>query len=337
MITVLGILLVLAAGISDGTFYLPTKFMKKWEWEHMWGTFSLGFFGLSWIFTFILIPNIFDVYFSVARKELYILVAFGALWGIGSILIGRAAHLLGMALTYPITLGTLAACGSLVPLITMESENLFTYRGLLVIIGVSITVAGIIVCSRAYKIKGNVGDENGSDQRASIIVGLLVAVGAGVFSSFANIAFSYGENVIEMARELGTSNTFSGTAVWSIFFTVGAVVNVLYCLYLMVKRKTLKAYWGPYTKRNVILAGAMASCFICAIYVYSIGATCLGSWGEVPGWVLIMGTDIVTGNSWGLYTGEWDGAPKIARTLLKRGMMIVLISIVVVALSQVAV
>ena len=78
----------------------------------------------------------------------------------------------------------------------------------------------------------------------------------------------------------------------------------------------------------------MGALFICAVYVYSMGATCLGSWGEVPGWVLFMSVDIITGNLWGLFTGEWDGAPKDARKLLKRGMVIILCAIIVVALSQ---
>ena len=78
----------------------------------------------------------------------------------------------------------------------------------------------------------------------------------------------------------------------------------------------------------------MGILFVCAIFVYSIGATCLGDWGEVPGWVVFMSVDIITGNLWGLYTGEWDLAPKKGRLLLKLGMGVIIIAIIVVAISQ---
>ena len=102
----------------------------------------------------------------------------------------------------------------------------------------------------------------------------------------------------------------------------------------MVKRKTLTSFWGPEIKRNFPLGIAMGALFICDVYVYSIGATCLGDWGEVPGWVVFMSVDIITGNLWGLFTAEWDGAPKTARKLLIAGTIIILSAIIVVAIGS---
>ena len=61
---------------------------------------------------------------------------------------------------------------------------------------------------------------------------------------------------------------------------------------------------------------SMGALFVCAIYIYSMGATCLGDWGEVPGWVVFMSVDIITGNFWGTVTGEWNAAPRRARKML---------------------
>ena len=65
-----------------------------------------------------------------------------------------------------------------------------------------------------------------------------------------------------------------------------------------------------------------------------MGTTYLGDWGEVPGWVVFMSIDIITGNVWGIWTGEWNTAPKIARRLLNWGMIIILIAIGVVAVIK---
>ena len=333
MLTILGFVLIGLAGLSDGSFYVPMKYTKRWEWEHSWAVFSIGFFTVSWILTLILIPDIFEIYSSIASREIIILLVFGALWAVGAILFGTALHMLGMAVGYPVGLGTVACFGALIPLATTESDNLFTYKGLLVIIGILIAVFGIVVSSRAYKIKEDL--EASPEKRSTpLAVGLIVAVLAGVFSSFINIGFSYGDNMIALAREYGVSETFSGTAVWSIFFTIGFVVNFLYCIFLMVKRGTLKDFFSPDIVRNFPLGFSMGTLFICAVYLYSMGATCLGSWGEVPGWVLFMSVDIIIGNLWGLFTGEWDKAPDNARKLLKRGLIIILFAIAVVALSS---
>jgi hypothetical protein len=36
-----GFLLVLLAGLLQGTFILPMTLVRKWSWEHTWATFSL--------------------------------------------------------------------------------------------------------------------------------------------------------------------------------------------------------------------------------------------------------------------------------------------------------
>ncbi len=65
-------------------------------------------------------PNIFSVYasyISVSSKDIIILIIFGGLWGIGGVLNGLAMAKLGMALAYPIVLGTVSTLGALIPLI----------------------------------------------------------------------------------------------------------------------------------------------------------------------------------------------------------------------------
>lgn len=330
---ILGFILIFMAGMSDGSMYLPAKYTKKWQWEHYWSVFSLAFFVISWILTFILVPDIFGIYWGIAAKDIIILSTFGALWGVGAILFGLACHLVGMALTFPIALGTVAAMGSLIPLMSTESDSLFTKKGILVIVGLIITVCGIVVCSRAYKIKEEIESQTQSKRSTSLIGGLLVAVFAGVFSALLNVGFSFADNVTTRAVEFGATETFASTAVWALFFSVAFVVNVGYCLFLMVKHNSLKTFWGPEIKRNFSLGVAMGALFTCAIFIYSMGATCLGSWGEVPGWVLFMSVDIITGNVWGLVTGEWDLAPKNAQKLLKLGTGVIIIAIIVVAVS----
>ena len=81
-----GFLLVLLAGLLQGTFVLPMTLVRRWSWEHTWATFSLlGMFVFNWIITFTLIPQIGPIYSLSPPRALFILAAFGAGWGVGAI------------------------------------------------------------------------------------------------------------------------------------------------------------------------------------------------------------------------------------------------------------
>ena len=70
MITILGFILILMAGMSDGSFYLPMKYTRKWEWEHTWATFSLlGMLVFNWLLALLIIPNIMSIYSAVPSNE----------------------------------------------------------------------------------------------------------------------------------------------------------------------------------------------------------------------------------------------------------------------------
>src|ERR1700680_1391639 len=146
----LGFLLVLVAGLLQGTFILPMTLVRKWSWEHTWATFSLlGMVVFNWIITLLFVPNIFAVYAASPPLDLVILALFGLGWGIGAVLFGLGMARLGMALGYPIIMGLIASLGGLIPLLVFFPQTLFTARGLTLQAGTAIVVVvvGIVVCS----------------------------------------------------------------------------------------------------------------------------------------------------------------------------------------------
>jgi len=68
--------------------------------------------------------------------------------------------------------------------------------------------------------------------------------------------------------------------------------------------------------------------------MYGFGASTLGSLGVVVGWVLFMSSVIIVGNLWGVWRGEWKGAPRRARTLLNGGLVVLILAIIIVAISN---
>lgn len=331
----LGFCLVLIAGFFQGTFVLPMTLTKKWEWEHTWATFSLfGMLIFNWILTLIFLPNIFSVYSLVPSKDIVILILFGAGWGIGAILFGLGMDKLGMALGYPIIMGLIASLGALIPLVIFFPASMLAPKGLVLLAGTALVILGIVLCSIAGSRKqlGTAATTNAKS--GAFTVGLAIAIFAGVLSCFPNVGMAFGTNVINEAKALGTPKTLAGNAVWALFFTIGFIVNFGYCLYLMIKRNNLKKYFGYETGRNIWLGSLMAIMWIGSFYLYGMGAVKLGKWGVIVGWPLFISLSIVVGNLWGLWKGEWKGAPRHARSLLNWGLLVLLCAVIVIALSN---
>jgi L-rhamnose-H+ transport protein len=145
---------------------------------------------------------------------------------------------------------------------------------------------------------------------------------------------AFAGNITGTAERLGLSQASAGNTVWALLFTLGCVVNVGYCLYLMLSKKTLRQYWNDETSRNLGLSAMMAAMWIGSFYLYGAGAAKLGRWGVVIGWPLFISLSIVVGNLWGLWRGEWRGAPLAARRSLNFGLCVLLVAVVTVALSN---
>jgi L-rhamnose-H+ transport protein len=145
---------------------------------------------------------------------------------------------------------------------------------------------------------------------------------------------AFSSNVTSAAERLGVSQASSGNTVWALLFTMGCVANLAYCLYLMVVRKTLGRYWIREAPRNLGLSALMASMWIGSFYLYGAGAIKLGHWGVVVGWPLFISVSIIVGNLWGLWRGEWIGAPAVARRLLTQGLLVLIVAVIVVAISN---
>ncbi|MFC1607520.1 L-rhamnose/proton symporter RhaT [Candidatus Latescibacterota bacterium] len=335
MSTIIGFILIFTASFFQGSFYLPMTFTKEWEWENTWVVFSLfGMFVFNWMFVFLFIPNILSIYAATPPGDIFILSLFGITWGVGGILNGQAMHRLGMALAFPIIGGLTTSCGALLPIIVFFPSALFTPRGLALILGTGVTVIGIIMCSRAASDKQQRTESPAQTTGGSLAFNLAIAIAAGLFGSTLNIGLAFGESLVVEARKLGVSDAYTVATNWAVVFTVGCVINILYCLYLMVKRNTMKKFFVPETVRNTGLGVLMGFIWSGSLFVYGMGISFLGKWGIVVGWVLFLTTGIIVGNLWGIWRGEWKGAAQQARSLLNRGLLVLILAIVVVALSN---
>jgi L-rhamnose-H+ transport protein len=142
-----GILLIALGSIGAASFYVPFKKVKSWA---AWLIAPI-------LFAFIFVPNgeLFPIIREAPSSAKLMAVFFGALWGFGGLTFGLSIRFLGVALGQSIALGLCAAFGTLIPPI-ISGDNLFSSTaGLLTILGVSVTIAGIAIIGYAGSLKRN--------------------------------------------------------------------------------------------------------------------------------------------------------------------------------------
>ncbi|MGQ7868825.1 L-rhamnose/proton symporter RhaT [Sunxiuqinia sp. sy24] len=325
-----GLLIVVLAGVLQGSFFLPMTYTRKWAWAHSWFAFSLlAMLLVNWAIAFLTIDGIISIIAAVPFRLLLLVSVFGLLWGIGAILFGKAMDMLGMALGYPIIMGINAITGTLVPALVFSASIFLELKGLLVLLGALVSVVGIYYCARASSQK-----EKSSKLSGYTTTGLILAVISGFTSCLPNLGAAFSQDITTIAVEHGVDKAIAGNVIWSLFFTMGAIVNMGYCLFLLIRGKELKAFVNEYKMMNWGLIFAMSLMWIGSFYAYGYGAVILGDLGLVVGWPLLVSLSIVIGNLWGIFRGEWHGAPQKARKTLNLGIALLIGAVVIIALNN---
>ena len=128
-------------------------------------------------------------------------VFFGALWGIGGLTFGLSMRYLGIALGQSIALGLCAALGTLVPTF-VSGPSLFADRaGILILIGVAISLTGITIIGYAGHLKTKTMSEEerkAAVKEFALKKGILIAVLAGAMSACFSFGLEAGEPIVRV-------------------------------------------------------------------------------------------------------------------------------------------
>lgn len=325
-----GIGLVVLGGFLNGSFALPMKRMPAWPWENTWLIYSLaGLVVVPWSLALGTVPHLAFVYQQASWATLVKVAVFGFGWGVGSTFFGLGIRRVGMALGFAIILGVTASLGSLLPMAVLHPEQLATGRGLNLIAGLILVIAGVSFCSLAgWQRERDAGTTASSRPRSGFAFGLVICLLSGIFSAMLNFSFVFGKDLDDLARSAGASTVMAANSIWALALAAGFVANAGYCLHLLRKNHT----WEVFTRRRVPLGYwlggvVMGVVWFSGIAVYGMGAAMLGPMGGILGWPVFMVMVIVAGNIWGAVTGEWKGASRRAYGYLYVGIAILLLAI----------
>lgn len=326
-----GMGLLILAGVMNAGFALPMKFVRGWVWENTWLVWSVvALLVLPSALAFSTIPGLGSILTDAGNVTLMVAVC-GAAWGVAQVLFGIALERIGIALTFSIVLGLSAAMGGLIPLVRLHADRLFTPAGLTSLAGIALVLLGVGTSAVAGKMR-DVATHATAGKNQQFGAGLLMAIASGVCASMMNVGFAFGAPLATAAGAHGANSLWLTDAVWVPLLAGGAVPNLLYCIYLLKKKKTAGKFGDADSGRNVALAFAMGVLWFGSSVLYGIATAFLGELGPVVGWPLFMSLIVIVASLLGVWTGEWRAAGK--RPLRVQGLAVLILVAAVVVLSR---
>ncbi|MDR1715157.1 MAG: L-rhamnose/proton symporter RhaT [Prevotella sp.] len=338
MNTIIGLIIIAIGSLGQSSSYVPINKVKNWSWECFWliqGIFAWLIFPL--IGALLAVPSGFsltELLFSGGDAILKP-IGYGILWGIGGLTFGLSMRYLGIALGQSLALGTCSAFGTLIPAL-LKGENLFEGNGLILLIGVSIAIAGIAIIGYAGALKSrNMSEEEKKKAVKDFALkkGILIALLAGVMSACFNLGLEAGAPIKAQLLEAGASTLLALNPVILLVTTGGFITNAVYCLYQNYKNKSFKDYTsitGANWINNLMFCALAGLLWYSQFFGLGIGQSFFepGSVMMAFSWSILMSLNVLFSNLWGIILKEWKGSGQKTITILVIGLLVLIISII---------
>lgn len=334
--------LIAIGSLGAASFYVPFKKVKGWAWESYWISQGVAAWLLApWVFALLTVPQgtLMDILYESPLEAKLLATFFGVLWGVGGLTFGLSIRYLGIAMGQSVALGFCAAFGTLIPPI-VAGRNLFaSTEGILMVIGVSVAIAGIAIIGYAGALKNKVltdEERKAAVKEFALTKGLLIAVLAGIMSAAMSYGFEAGKPIEAVARQYGTNNLFQSNPTLIFILTGGFFTNVIYCGYLNIKNKTYRDYFsvsGKVFANNMLFTFLAGFLWFLQFHFYGMGKSLMPENIEVFSWSILMALNIALSNIWGLVLNEWKGTGRKTKTVLIVGIIVLILSTFVVNLG----
>jgi L-rhamnose-H+ transport protein len=338
------LVMVLVAGLINGSFAAPMKFMTKWREENIWLAFSpLGFLILPWITIKILAPHAVDVMGAIPPKLLWTMIMGGIGFGLGQIAFALSFRYIGIGLAFVINISMGTAGSALIPILWHKGiwGTPYSYAQL---IGIIIFIAAVIIgaaagAARDKKKKGVQTKDRNIHQIKSgmLVLGVLLAIFAGAGSVSQGVTYIWSNPAVsELATaKFGVGKLASGVIAWVIIFSAAWVPYALYFLILNIKNRSFKhfaaagsgIYWLWLVFMGIGYWGSL-------VFFSKASETIGGSLAPTIAWPLFMVFIILTSNFWSWKSREWEGAGRKAARTMWASLALFVAAIVVFSYSS---
>ena len=334
----IGLLIITFGSLLQSSSYVPIKKVKNWSWESFWliqGIFAWLIFPL--IGTLAVLPTDFSFISLFQSGEIsgFMPIMYGILWGIGNLTFGLSMRYLGVALGQSIALGTCSAFGTIIPAL-MTGKDLFKGEGLILLIVVSVAIAGITVIGFAGSLRSKKMSEE--QKKAAIkdfafTKGIFVAIMAGAMSACFSLGIEAGQSLKTELINSGVNDLYAGLPTIFMITLGGFITNAIYCLYKNYKNKSFIDYTIKLKRvllNNLIFCILAGGLWYSQFIAFEMGKSFFSTSVVMLAftWSILLSLNIVFSNVWGVILNEWKGVTTKTIIVLISGILLLIFSLV---------
>ena len=346
MQALLGVVFHFIGGFASGSFYMPYKKVKGWNWESFWIVGGM----FSWLIVppvaaYLTIPGFVEIIQATSGSILLLTYFFGVLWGIGGLTYGLGVRYLGVSLGSSIILGLCMVFGALIPALyydvnPVEGKDTFSQMissnwGLTVLGGLLLCVIGIVVSGKAGVMKEK--EMKAVSAEYKFALGMTVAIVSGILSACFNFGLEAGQSMSQVANAVWVAShpgegefLYRNNVVYVVLLWGGLTTNFIWCMVLNFRNKTFGDYTNKTTPllKNYLFSALAGTMWFLQFFFYGMGESKLGN--GASSWILHMAFIILIANVWGLVLREWKGVGKKTNATIIAGIAIIILSVLVV-------
>jgi L-rhamnose-H+ transport protein len=321
-----GLLLVLLAGLLQGSFLFPSKWLREWKWENYWLFFAASAYLISpWVLAIATVPDLWQLYQGLTWQVALPVILFGFGWGLGAVTFGIGVEALGLALGFSVIVGVATIAGTLIPLIRNMGDRVLPLQLGLTVVSLVLVLIGVVLCSVAGRWKQNSSD---SSSKLDYRWGLFIAVASGLLSSCGSLGFEWGKPIYEpLTNSKSSLGSLASNALLPILTPPLFLCNAGSALYFLFRNKTWTFYRSPFFSANVGWCLLMGVLWLAGMALFGIGKDRMGVLGGSLGWAMMMSSMILAANVLGMLSGEWKEAPKKDFRLLWIGLGVLVLAV----------
>jgi L-rhamnose-H+ transport protein len=358
-------------GLCSASNFIPFRGIKRWSWEIYWIIQGIAAWLIApALFATICVPHVFRILKLAPTQSIGYAILWGTLWGVGGLTFGLAIRYLGLGLGYAIALGFCTAFGTLIPPIFHGQMHTILHErsGQVILIGVAMCIVAIGVSGAAgYSKEQEISEEDkaiAGERDFSFAKGLVIAIFAGIMSSFFAFGLDAGKPIAKIATDQllaeGRSSLVSNLPVLIVVLWGGFLTNFVWSAVLIFRNRSLGQFAGApgdnpmgtatvtgetlisidprhllqrisptVLTRNYLLAALAGVIWYFQFFFYSMGTTKMGRY-DFASWTLHMASIIIFANLWGIALKEWKDTSLRTRLLVSCGLALLVGSTVVV-------
>jgi len=338
----LGVFFHWLGGLSSASFYVPYRAVRRWSWEIYWLTGGIFSWLLApWFFASIQTRDLLGVLHAAPTPVIVWPIVFGMLWGFGGLTYGLTMRYLGLSLGMAVVLGLCTVFGTLIPPIfqgDFAAKLLDTPSGNIILLGLAVTMAGIIVVAIAGAHKDAALS---AEQKVEAVAefafrkGIAVAIFSGIMSSCFAFGLAAGEPIKALSAAAGTGPLWTGLPVLCLVMFGGLLTNAAWCAWLIVRNRSANQWTGGGAAVgapllvNFLLCAVAGTAWYFQFFFYTMGESQMGRFG-FSSWTLHMASIIIFGTLWGFAFREWKDAAPGLRLMVWSGVGLLVLATVVI-------